>query len=59
MEYPELELNNNPAENSMRPVAIGRRSMSAATGPDEVFAVPRALKLGRLDAELIGLAAWN
>jgi hypothetical protein len=26
LEYPELELSNNLAENSMRPVAIGRRN---------------------------------
>ena len=26
MEYPELELSNNLAENSMRPVAVGRRN---------------------------------
>jgi transposase len=25
LDYPELELSNNLAENSMRPVAIGRR----------------------------------
>ena len=25
LEYPELELSNNLAENSMRPVALGRR----------------------------------
>jgi transposase len=37
MEYPELELSNNLAENSMRPVAIGRRNWihvgSALAGP--------------------------
>jgi len=26
LEYPELELSNNLAENSMRPVAVGRRN---------------------------------
>jgi hypothetical protein len=26
LEYPELELSNNLAENSMRPVALGRRN---------------------------------
>lgn len=26
LEYPELELSNNPAENSMRPVAVGRKN---------------------------------
>ena len=37
LEYPELELSNNPAENSMRPVAVGRRNWihvgSAQAGP--------------------------
>ena len=37
MEYPELELSNNLAENSMRPIAIGRRNWihvgSALAGP--------------------------
>jgi hypothetical protein len=37
MEYPELELSNNLAENSMRPVAIGRKNWihvgSALAGP--------------------------
>jgi hypothetical protein len=37
LEYPELELSNNLAENSMRPVALGRRNWihigSAQTGP--------------------------
>ncbi|MGB6473044.1 MAG: transposase [Candidatus Sulfotelmatobacter sp.] len=36
-EYPELELSNNLAENSMRPVALGRRNWihigSARAGP--------------------------
>ena len=26
LEYPELELSNNRAENSMRPIAVGRRN---------------------------------
>jgi hypothetical protein len=26
IEYPELELSNNPAENSMRPVSLGRKN---------------------------------
>jgi transposase len=37
LEYPELELSNNLAENSMRPVAIGRKNWihvgSAKAGP--------------------------
>jgi hypothetical protein len=37
LEYPELELSNNPAENSMRPVAVGRKNWihvgSAQAGP--------------------------
>jgi transposase len=37
LEYPELELSNNLAENSMRPIAIGRRNWihigSAQAGP--------------------------
>jgi transposase len=37
LEYPELELSNNLAENSMRPVALGRRNWihigSAQAGP--------------------------
>jgi hypothetical protein len=37
LEYPELELSNNLAENSMRPVALGRRNWihigSAHAGP--------------------------
>jgi hypothetical protein len=37
LEYPELELSNNLAENSMRPVAIGRRNWihigSSQAGP--------------------------
>jgi transposase len=37
LEYPELELSTNPAENSMRPVALGRRNWirigSAQAGP--------------------------
>ena len=37
MEYPELELSNNLAENSMRPVAVGRKNWihvgSAQAGP--------------------------
>ena len=37
LEYPELELSNNLAENSMRPVAIGRKNWihvgSAQAGP--------------------------
>jgi transposase len=33
LEYPELELSNNLAENSMRPVAIGRRNWIHAGGP--------------------------
>jgi len=37
LEYPELELSNNQAENSMRPVAVGRKNWlhvgSAAAGP--------------------------
>ena len=30
LEYPELELSNNLAENSMRPVAIGRHGFTSA-----------------------------
>ena len=37
LEYPELELSNNLAENSMRPIAIGRKNWihigSAQAGP--------------------------
>ena len=37
LEYPELELSNNRAENSMRPIAIGRKNWihvgSAQAGP--------------------------
>ena len=37
LEYPKLELSNNPAENSMRPVAVGRKNWihvgSAQAGP--------------------------
>jgi hypothetical protein len=37
LEYPELELSNNLAENSMRPVAVGRKNWihvgSAQAGP--------------------------
>lgn len=37
MEYPKLELSNNLAENSMRPVAVGRKNWihvgSAQAGP--------------------------
>jgi transposase len=37
LEYPELELSNNLAENSMRPIAVGRRNWihvgSAQAGP--------------------------
>jgi transposase len=37
LEYPELELSNNPAENSMRPVAVGRKNWihvgSSQAGP--------------------------
>jgi transposase len=37
LEYPQLELSNNPAENSMRPVAVGRKNWihvgSAQAGP--------------------------
>lgn len=37
LEYPELELSNNPAENSMRPIAVGRKNWihvgSAQAGP--------------------------
>ncbi len=37
LEYPELELSNNRAENSMRPIAVGRRNWihvgSAQAGP--------------------------
>jgi transposase len=37
LEYPELELSNNVAENSMRPVAIGRKNWihigSSQAGP--------------------------
>src|ERR1700693_4988562 len=37
LEYPELELSNNLAENSMRPVALGRKNWihigSAQAGP--------------------------
>jgi hypothetical protein len=37
LEYPELELSNNLAENSMRPIAIGRKNWihigSALAGP--------------------------
>jgi transposase len=37
LEHPELELSNNPAENSMRPVAVGRKNWihvgSAQAGP--------------------------
>src|SRR5208283_5045838 len=31
LEYPELELSNNLAENSMRPVALGRKNWNAAS----------------------------
>jgi transposase len=37
LDYPELELSNNPAENSMRPVALGRKNWihigSSQAGP--------------------------
>src|SRR5208282_1973379 len=37
LEYPELELSNNLAENSMRPIAVGRKNWihvgSAQAGP--------------------------
>jgi hypothetical protein len=37
LEYPELELSNNRAENSMRPIAVGRKNWihvgSAQAGP--------------------------
>jgi transposase len=33
LEYPELELSNNLAENSMRPVAIGRKNWIHVGGP--------------------------
>ena len=43
LEYPELELSNNLAENSMRPVALGRRNWihigSAQAGP-KIAAIP-------------------
>jgi hypothetical protein len=68
LEYPELELSNNLAENSMRPVAIGRRNWihvgSPQAGPKiaailSVVESCRRLKLpvrGYLAAVLPGLA---
>ena len=68
VEYPELELSNNLAENSMRPVAIGRRNWihvgSPQAGPKiaailSVVESCRRLKLpvrGYLAAVLPGLA---
>jgi transposase len=32
-DYAEVELSNNLAENSMRPVALGRKTGSAQSGP--------------------------
>ena len=47
LEYPELELSNNLAENSMRPVALGRRNWihigSEEAGP-RVAAIVSELK---------------
>ena len=34
LEYPELELGNNPAENSMRLVALGRKNWLTSAGPE-------------------------
>ena len=68
LEYPELELSNNLAENSMRPVALGRRNWihigSAQAGPKiaailSVVESSRRLKLpvrNYLAAVLPGLA---
>lgn len=68
LEYPELELSNNLAENSMRPVALGRRNWihigSAQAGPKiaailSVVESTRRLKLpvrNYLAAVLPGLA---
>ena len=68
LEYPELELSNNLAENSMRPVAIGRKNWihvgSPQAGPKiaailSVVESCRRLKLpvrDYLDAILPGLA---
>ena len=68
VEYPELELSNNPAENSMRPVAVGRKNWihvgSAQAGPKiaailSVVESCRRLKLSvrdYLSAILPGLA---
>jgi transposase len=69
LEYPELELSNNLAENSMRPVAIGRKNWihvgSPQAGPKiaailSVVESCRRLKLpvrGYLGAVLPGLAS--
>ena len=68
LEYPELELSNNLAENSMRPVALGRKNWihigSQQAGPKvaailSVVESCRRLKLsvrGYLAAVLPGLA---
>ena len=47
LEYPELELSNNLAENSMRPVAVGRRtgSISAVRRPGRES--PRSFRSSR------------
>ena len=38
LEYPELELSNNLAENSMRPVALGRKNwIQGNTAPKMVI----------------------
>jgi transposase len=43
LEYPELELSNNLAENSMRPVALGRNYVQ----PQVMYSRPRCGRAGR------------
>ncbi|MBM3749289.1 MAG: IS66 family transposase, partial [Acidobacteria bacterium] len=68
LEYPELELSNNLAENSMRPVALGRKNWIHLGGPQagpkvaailSIVETCRRLKIplrGYLGAVLPGLA---
>jgi transposase len=68
LEYPELELSNNPAENSMRPVAAGRKNWIHVGSPQaglkiaailSIVATCRRLQLpvrGHLAEVLPGLA---